>query len=178
MKNLMQLPYFVGSAGPTGIHGAGNYVLKIYSPDALVGGPFFYGTLSYWGCVFQIKNAYPNVVYARFRRLRYGNLDPFWTHRTQLWLSARGMRSLMFSIIIFTQPLDSNTMVLIRIRCESAIFSCSEASFHIVPINVQTKSSPSFAHLNRTVRKTWKKYGSDKLLFLTVRKNDWLSRMH
>ncbi|GJJ11195.1 hypothetical protein Clacol_005427 [Clathrus columnatus] len=33
MKHFLQLPYFVGSAGPSDVHGVGNYVLKVYSPD-------------------------------------------------------------------------------------------------------------------------------------------------
>ncbi|KIJ55458.1 hypothetical protein M422DRAFT_151719 [Sphaerobolus stellatus SS14] len=33
MKHLMQLPYFVGSAGPKDVHGVGNFVLKVRSPD-------------------------------------------------------------------------------------------------------------------------------------------------
>lgn len=32
----MQLPYFIGSPGPSEVHGVGNYVLKVFSPDPLV----------------------------------------------------------------------------------------------------------------------------------------------
>ncbi|KAF8517953.1 Metallo-dependent phosphatase [Hysterangium stoloniferum] len=34
MKHLTQLPYFVGSIGPSGVHGVSNFVLKIFSADA------------------------------------------------------------------------------------------------------------------------------------------------
>ncbi|KAF8577708.1 Metallo-dependent phosphatase [Ramaria rubella] len=33
MKHLTQLPYFVGNAGPPGVHGIGNFVLKVRSAD-------------------------------------------------------------------------------------------------------------------------------------------------